>query len=198
MTGGVVKRPLFGAFLLVLQMPAARRTGAVCKCRERPERRGSEQGQDPVSARENKLQALLQPTVQSLGFELWGLEYLSQGRQSVLRLYIESESGVQVDDCARVSEQVGALLDVEEPLSGDYVLEVSSPGIDRRLFTLEQCAAFAGEPVEVRLRRPFDGRRRFRGVLRGVEQEDLVVLVDDHEYLLPFGDIDRAQLQLRL
>lgn len=151
-----------------------------------------------MSAREQKLQAMLEPTVTALGFELWGLEYLSQGRHSVLRLYIESESGVQVDDCARVSEQVGAFLDVEEPVSGEYVLEVSSPGVDRRLFTLKQCAAYAGEMVDVKLRRPFDGRRKFSGILRGVEEQDLVVLVDDHEYLLPFGDIDRAQLQLRL
>jgi ribosome maturation factor RimP len=151
-----------------------------------------------VSARETRLQELLRPTVEALGFELWGIEHLSQGKHSVLRLYIESESGVQVDDCARVSEQVGAVLDVEEPISGEYVLEVSSPGVDRRLFTLEQCAAYVGEPVEVKLRRPFEGRRRFAGVLRGVEEGDLVVLVDDHEFLLPFGDIDRAQLQLRL
>nr|BBD50167.1 clustered with transcription termination protein NusA [Haliea sp. ETY-M] len=151
-----------------------------------------------MSAKEGKLQTLLQPTVEALGFELWGLEYLSQGRHSTLRLYIEGEDGVQVDDCARVSDQVSGLLDVEEPISGEYTLEVSSPGIDRRLFTLEQCAAYAGEEVEIRLRRPFEGRRRFTGILRGVEEQDLVVLVDDHEYLLPFGDIDKAQLVLRV
>ncbi len=151
-----------------------------------------------MSAKEDQLQTLLRPTVEALGFELWGLEYLSQGRHSTLRLYIESEDGVQVDDCARVSEQVSALLDVEEPISSEYTLEVSSPGIDRRLFTLEQCAAYSGEPIEVKLRRPFEGRRKFSGILRGVEDQDLVVLVDDHEYLLPFGDIDKAQLQLRM
>jgi ribosome maturation factor RimP len=148
--------------------------------------------------REDKLQQLLQPTVEALGFELWGLEFFSQGRHSTLRVYIESEHGVQVDDCARVSEQVSGLLDVEEPISGEYVLEVSSPGLDRRLFTLDQCAAYAGEELEVRLRRPFEGRRRFRGTLRGIEGEDLVLLVEDHEYLLPFGEVDRAQLRLRL
>jgi len=151
-----------------------------------------------VSVREDKLRELLQPTVEALGFELWGLEFLAQGRHSVLRLYIEAEQGVQVDDCARVSEQVSALLDVEEPISGEYLLEVSSPGVDRRLFTLEQCAAYAGEAVEVRLRRPFEGQRRFRGTLGGVEGDDLVLRVDDHEYLLPFEQVDRAQLQLRL
>jgi ribosome maturation factor RimP len=140
---------------------------------------------------------LLAPTVEALGFELWGLEYLSQGKHSLLRLYIEAESGVQVDDCARVSEQVGAVLDVEEPISGDYVLEVSSPG------SIAACSPRAvrglrRRGLEVRLRRPFEGRRKFKGVLRGVEDGDVVVLVDDHEYLLPFGDVDRAQLTLRI
>lgn len=151
-----------------------------------------------MSAREDSLTTLLRPTVEALGFELWGLEFLSQGRHSLLRLYIEGEDGVQVDDCARVSDQVSALLDVEEPISGEYVLEVSSPGIDRRLFTLAQCSAYAGETVEVKLHRPFEGRRKFRGLLKGIEGEDLVVQIDDHEYLLPFVDVDRAQLQLRL
>ncbi len=151
-----------------------------------------------MSARDDKLQALLAPTVEALGFELWGLEYLTQGKHSTLRLYIDGENGIQVDDCAKVSEQVGAVLDVEEPISGEYVLEVSSPGLDRRLFRLEQYAAYAGEEVEVKLRRPFDGRRKFRGILRGTENEDVVVLVDDHEYLLPFGDVDRAQVILRI
>ena len=82
-----------------------------------------------MSAREQQLQALLEPTVTALGFQLWGVEYLAQGRHSVLRLYIDSPSGVQVDDCARVSDQVGALLDVEEPISGNYCSPSSSaPG----------------------------------------------------------------------
>ena len=151
-----------------------------------------------MSARENKMQALLAPSVEALGFELWGLEYLTQGKHSLLRLYIESEHGVQVEDCAKVSEQVGALLDVEEPISGDYVLEVSSPGVDRRLFRLEQYSAYVGEELELKLRSPFEGRRKFKGILRGVEDGDVVLLVDDHEYLLPYDDVDRAQLTLRI
>jgi len=151
-----------------------------------------------VSARENKMQALLAPAVEALGFELWGLEYLTQGKHTLLRLYIESGNGVQVEDCAKVSEQVGALLDVEEPISGDYVLEVSSPGVDRRLFRLEQYSAYVGEELELKLRSPFEGRRKFKGILRGVEEGDVVLLVDDHEYLLPYDDVDRAQLTLRI
>lgn len=151
-----------------------------------------------MSAREDKLHALLAPTVEALGFELWGLELLTQGKHSTLRIYIESENGVQVDDCANVSNQVGAVLDVEEPISGEYILEVSSPGLDRRLFALEQYPAYVGEGIEIKLRRAFEGRRKFKGVLRGIENDDIVVLVDDHEYLLPFGDIDKAQLTLRV
>lgn len=150
-----------------------------------------------MSVREDKLHALLEPSVQALGFELWGLEYLT-GKHSTLRVYIDGENGVLVDDCARVSEQIGAVLDVEEPISGEYVLEVSSPGLDRRLFRLEQYPGYVGEEIEVKLRRPFEGRRKFSGILRGVEDEDIVVLVDDHEYLLPFGDVDRAQVSLRI
>lgn len=151
-----------------------------------------------MSARDRKLHELLAPTVEAMGFELWGLEFLTQGRHSTLRLYIESENGVLVEDCAKVSEQVGALMDVEEPISGEYTLEVSSPGVDRRLFRLDQFAAYVGEELEVKLRAPFEGRRKFKGVLRGIEDTDVVLLVDDHEYLLPYGDVDRAQLTLRI
>lgn len=151
-----------------------------------------------MSVYEKTLESLLAPAVEVLGFELWGLELLTRGKHSVLRLYIESEAGVWVDDCARVSQQVDALLAVEEPIGDDYVLEVSSPGVDRRLFRLDQYPAYVGEEMEIRLRTPFEGRRRFKGVLRGVEGEDLVLLVDEHEYWLPFGGVDRAQLTLRV
>ena len=150
-----------------------------------------------VSSREDRLRQLLQPTVEALGFDLWGVEHLAQGRHSVLRLYIDSDHGIAVDDCARVSGQVGSVLDVEDPIAGDYTLEVSSPGLDRQLFRLEQYSRFGGETVDIRLRVPFEGRRRFRGKLKGIEGEDVVVQVDDHEYLLPFDEIDKARVELK-
>jgi ribosome maturation factor RimP len=92
---------------------------------------------------------------------------------------------------------VGAVLDVEDPIAGDYTLEVSSPGLDRRLFELEQYARFAGEQIDLKLRVPFEGRRRIQGILKGVEDEDIVVQVDDHEYLLPFDQVDKARVELK-
>ena len=150
-----------------------------------------------MSSREETLRELLRPTVEALGFELWGVEHLAQGRYSVLRLYIESGEGISVDDCARVSGQVGSVLDVENPIAGDYTLEVSSPGLDRRLFDLAQYRRFDGEVVDLKLRAPFEGKRRFRGILKGIEGEDVVVQVDDHEYLLPFDQIDKARVELK-
>ncbi len=150
-----------------------------------------------MAGREQQLQELLQPTVEALGFDLWGVEYLSQGRHTLLRLFIESEQGVQVDDCAAVSEQVSAVLDVEDPISGEYTLEVSSPGMDRLLFRLEQYPAYVGEVLELRLRSPFEGRRKFKGILAGIEGEDIVLRVDDHEYLLPHSVVDKARIEPR-
>ena len=150
-----------------------------------------------MASKERQLSDMLKPTIEALGFELWGLEYLSQGRHSLLRIYIESEAGITVDDCAAVSAQVGSVLDVEDPISGDYTLEVSSPGVDRLLFRLEQFPEYAGELVELRLRSAFEGRRKFKGLLQGIEGEDVVIRVDDHEYLLPHSAIEKARVQPR-
>ena len=138
---------------------------------------------------------MLQPVVEGLGYEFWGLEYRSQGRHAVLRIFIDDvEKGISVDDCEKVSRQVSGVLDVEDPIQVEYTLEVSSPGMDRPLFQLAQYEAFAGHRVEIRLRMPFEGRRKFQGLLKGIEDADVVVIVDDHEYLLPFDSIERAHI----
>lgn len=151
-----------------------------------------------MAGKEQQLQELLEPTVEALGYELWGVEYLSQGRHTVLRLYIEREQGITVDDCAAVSEQASSVLDVEDPITGEYTLEVSSPGMDRLLFRLEQYPAYVGEVLEVRLRTAFEGRRKYKGVLKGIEGDEVVVQVDDHEFLLPHSAIDKARIQPRV
>jgi len=148
--------------------------------------------------KERQIEQLLLPTVEAMGFELWGVEYMSQGRHTLLRLYIDAEQGITVDDCASVSHQASSVLDVEEPISGEYTLEVSSPGMDRLLFKLEQYADYVGENIELRLRSPFEGRRKFKGVLKGTEGEDVVVQVDDHEYLLPHSAVEKARIEPRI
>ena len=147
-----------------------------------------------MSSKLEQLQAMLAPVVESLGYECWGVEFISQGRHSLLRVYIDHANGILVDDCEAVSRQVSAVLDVEDPISSEYTLEVSSPGMDRPLFTLEQFAKHVGEQVKIKLRSPFDGRRNFQGLLRGGEDQDVVVLVDDHEFLLPIDLIDKANI----
>ncbi|WP_428035886.1 ribosome maturation factor RimP [Amphritea sp.] len=147
-----------------------------------------------MSAKLSVLQELIEPSVVALGYQLWGVEMISQGRHSMLRIYIDAEEGIGVEDCASVSRQVSGILDVEDPISGEYTLEVSSPGMDRPLFTLEQYQAFVGHVVQVKLRMPFEGRRRFKGVLKGIEDEDIVLVVDQEEYLLPIDHIDKANI----
>ncbi|MFC3149467.1 ribosome maturation factor RimP [Litoribrevibacter euphylliae] len=148
-----------------------------------------------MSTKSNQLQEMLAPVVDSLGYEFWGLEYIAQGKHSILRVFIDHENGIQVDDCAKVSRQLSAVLDVEDPISSEYSLEVSSPGMDRPLFTLEQFEKYIGQVVAVKLRFPFDGRRKFTGRLNGVEDSDIVVQVDNHEYCLPIDSIEKANVE---
>ena len=148
-----------------------------------------------MGGKESQLLTMLEPTVGMLGYELWGLELLSPGRRPTLRVYIEHHDGVTVDDCASVSRHIGGVLDVEDPFLGEYILEVSSPGIDRLLFKKEQFMAYREQPIEVKLRLPFEGRRKFRGWFCGFDGDDIVVRVDEHEYLLPLGSVDRARVE---
>ncbi len=147
-----------------------------------------------MSAKIKQLEELIKPTVEALELQLWGLEFQSAGKRSTLRIYIDGPEGVTVDDCARVSHQVSGVLDVEDPITEQYMLEVSSPGMDRPLYTLEQYQAYVGHVIEAKLRVPFEGRRRFKGVLNGVEGDEILLVVDDTEYLLPIDYIERARL----
>lgn len=147
-----------------------------------------------MTNKELALEALIVPTVRALGCEVWGVEYRARAHGSALKVFIDAPDGVTVDDCERVSNQVSALLDVEDPIVEAYRLEVSSPGLDRTLFRREQYLSNVGERVDVRLAFPFDGRRRFEGELIGVEGDDVVVRIDSDEFLLPFGQIQRTRI----
>jgi ribosome maturation factor RimP len=140
-----------------------------------------------------RLLGLLEPAVAAMGLELADLD-AHFGRRGLLRLYIDRPGGVTVDDCQRVSEQIGALLDVEDPLPGSYVLEVSSPGFDRRLRTAAHFERFGGERVRIELKDPLDGRRNFTGRLAGVEGSVVLVEVEGELKRLPMNEIAMARL----
>lgn len=138
---------------------------------------------------------MLQPVVESLGYEFWGLEYI-QGRGATLRIFIDrdSDEGISVDDCALVSHQVSGVLDVEDPIPGEYNLEVSSPGMDRPLFTLEQWGRYIGEDIQIRLLAPVAGKRRLTATLTAIEGDDVLLDVKGEALRVPFAQVDRATL----
>lgn len=153
---------------------------------------------------------LLAPTVESLGLELLGIEYLPSPGGALLRLYIDVRAAdvsvdavdpaaetprmVGIEDCESVSREVSALLDVEDPISGHYTLEVSSPGVDRPLFAPAQFARFAGEQAKVVLKLPQDGRRKLQGKIVAVEGDRIDFDVDGAQFQVTFGNIEKARL----
>lgn len=142
-----------------------------------------------------KLRDLLEPAVAAVGCELVGIEYLPNGKQSLLRVYIDKAEGVTVDDCSAVSYQVSGLLDVEDPVPGNYTLEVSSPGLDRPLFQARDFERFAGQEVKIRMRFPIDGQRNFRGLLQGLQEQQVVIEGQDGKRVnLPLDQVEQARL----
>ena len=145
-----------------------------------------------------ELRKLLEPGVNAVGFELVDVEVAGSRHSPTLRVYIDSHRGVNVDDCARVSRQLSALLDVEDPLPGHYTLEVSSPGLDRPLVKPEDFRRFVGETIKVKLQAPLLGRRNFSGRLVDVAADHVVVEVDKEIFSLAFDAMERARLVPRL
>lgn len=143
---------------------------------------------------EQQLTELFTPTVEAMGFEMYGVEFVRAGKHSTLRVYIDHPEGINVDHCAEVSHQVSAILDVEDPISTEYYLEVSSPGADRRLFKAQHYVDFSGEQVVVKLNTPQQGRRKFTGQLLGCENDEVVVEVDGIEHRLMLSNIEKATI----
>ena len=141
-----------------------------------------------------ELSQLLGPVVAGLGVELWELEYANRPGGGLLRLYIDSPNGISVDDCERVSRAVSAVLDEQDPIPGEYTLEVSSPGLDRVLRTHDHFARFTGEQVRVEMRDPIAGRKRFVGELLEVGEREIALVVDGAKVNLPIDEIHRARL----
>ena len=153
-----------------------------------------------VSDKARQITTLLSPTVHALGLELLGVEYLPAPGSATLRLYIDvlqaelATRMVNIEDCEAVSREVSAQLDVEDPITGNYTLEVSSPGVDRPLFSLPQFERHLGESAKVVLRLPQDGRRRLQGLIARIEGSSIVFVVDAVEMKVAFENIDKARL----
>jgi len=147
-----------------------------------------------LSQLEKKLTEMLTPPVEALDFELVGVEFIRAGKHSTLRVYIDSENGIDVDDCADVSHQVSAVLDVEDPISTEYNLEVSSPGMDRPLFKAEHYKKVLGEVVNIKLQMPQEGRRNFKGELIKCDEHTFVVNVDKQDFELAYDNVLKANL----
>ncbi|OBS10359.1 ribosome maturation factor [Acidihalobacter prosperus] len=144
---------------------------------------------------QERLEGLLSPLVAGMGFELWGLEYAQRGEQALLRVFIDRDGGITLDDCALVSEQVGALLDVEDPITLAYRLEVSSPGLDRVLFKPEQYRRYIGARLKLRLRWAVEGRRNVQGRLVACDDEAVSIELETGEAAtVPLESVHRARL----
>lgn len=159
-----------------------------------------------MASKAEVIKKIVEPVIEALGYQLWGLEYLGQGRHTLLRIYIDKEGGINIEDCAEASRQISSILDVEDPIKDEYTLEVSSPGLDRMLFRIEQYQDYIGRTVKIRLGANQDGRRNFMGTLKevvqqegGREAEGSVVITmgtneNAEEITLPFSAIEKANL----
>jgi ribosome maturation factor RimP len=148
-----------------------------------------------LAARLEDMQRLLAPVIEALGFELWGVELSTRPRHSLLRIFIDRAEGITVDDCAAVSRQVSATLDVADPIQGAYTLEVSSPGLDRPLFAPEQFARYVGQDVKLTLAHLVSGRRNLSGLLNVADEEGIEVqLAPEQVMRVPYGSIRKANL----
>ena len=145
-------------------------------------------------SKQSGLNALIEPIVVGMDYEMVGVEYLPQGKHSILRIYIDKPEGIDVDDCGHVSRQVGAMLDVEDPIKGEYSLEVSSPGVDRPLFTPAHFKQFAGKSVNLRSKMPVNGQRKFVGTIVDQNDDAVNLEVNGENVSIPFDLIDKANL----
>ena len=147
-----------------------------------------------MASLEQRLAEILTPSVEDLGYELVGIEYIRAGKHSTLRVYIDQESGILVDDCAVVSKQISAIMDVEDPITNEYTLEVSSPGLERPLFSATHYLEFVGSEVKVQLRMPIQNRRKWKGIIASVDGEIICVNVNGTEERFALSNIQKANI----
>ena len=143
---------------------------------------------------QHDIEDLIRPSIEDMGLEFWGCEYRKQGWSGLLRIYIDRAEGVVIDDCERVSRQVSALMDVHDPIPGQYRLEISSPGTPRPLFYPEQYTRYLQEEVQIRLGTPVAGRRNIKGTITAVEGDTLILTEGDEQHTFLFSNIIKAHL----
>ena len=141
-----------------------------------------------------KIEELLKPLIEDLGYELWACEYLAQGKHSVLRVYIDHLEGISIDDCSKVSHHVSAVLDVEDPISGNYQLEISSPGLDRPLFKPAHYECYIGHDVQLKLNSPVAKRRKLKGSIKAITDSILTLELDEGLQDIDVSNIVKANL----
>ena len=145
---------------------------------------------------QTEVEQLLRPCVENLGYEFWGCQYLMHGRHALLRIFIDHARGIGIEDCEKVSRQISAVMDVEDPISGQYSLEVSSPGIPRPLFYWDQYQRYIGEQVDIKLSKPIAGQRKFSGTIISADEQHLKLDLIEHlgEQVFSFNAIVKAHL----
>lgn len=143
------------------------------------------------------LAPIIEPVIVGMGYYFWGMECQTGVNTAQVRIYIDSKEGVNLDDCSRVSKQLSAVLDVEDPIDIPYTLEISSPGINRPLFKLEQLQSKIGSKVKVKTQWPLDGQRNFRGILLAAGTEEIEIKSrTDEVHVVPLESIKNAKLDL--
>ena len=138
---------------------------------------------------------IVEPVIVGMGYDFWGLECQISANTAQVRIFIDKDDGISLDDCSRVSQQLSAVLDVEDPVEVPYTLEISSPGIDRKLFTLEQFKCSVGSKVKVKTTWPIEERRNIRGMLKDVDDDNITVITEDTKnFVIPVEAIKNAKL----
>ena len=140
------------------------------------------------------LEALFAPIVEGLGYSLWGVELRSSQKHAHVKIFIDHDDGITVDDCSEVSHQISGVLDVEDPISVAYTLEVSSPGVERPLMKLEHYKKYIGNIIKVRLSWAVNERKNYLGMLKNVSDDEIVMEVDQQKVEFPFNAVKRANL----
>lgn len=151
-----------------------------------------------MASKAEVIQKIVEPVIIALGLRLWGIEYLGQGRHTLLRIFLDKDGGINIEDCAEASRQISSILDVEDPIKDEYTLEVSSPGLDRTLFRPEQYRLYLNSLLKLRLSGSAGGRRNFTGVLQDVTGQDdaveIVIRLGEELLKFPFHAIEKASL----